>query len=159
MKGGYRIDRSPGWRFPFPVERNVLKISARMPSAECQHAGSCHLGGRRSWSVTSCHPLGRKCHLLRLFLDQWRGWAGAMSEAHMGHCWDGLKMGFRPRTLREGDPRVFKRPFLAKVTSPSWRNMSRCISPDLQVDISDVKGCQKPFLVRGRKVANGRPRV
>lgn len=140
MKGGHRIDHSPGWRVPFPVEWKRLKISARMPSAECQHAGSCHLSGQRSWGVASCHPLGRKYHLLRLFLDQWRGWAGATSEAHLGHCWDGLKVGSCPWTLRKGDPRVFKRPFLVKVTSPPRRNTSRCISPDLQVDFSDVKG-------------------
>ena len=47
----------------------------------------------------------------------------------MGCCWDGLKIGLCPWTPKEGDPRVFKRPFLAKITSPPWEKQFRVSFP------------------------------
>lgn len=45
-------------------------------------------------------------------------------SAHLGRCWDGLKIGSGPWTSRESNPRLGKGPFLAKVAGPPWENRS-----------------------------------
>ena len=161
---GMGQDSSQGWQSPFPVEWKLLKISARMPSAECQLAGGHQLGVQRSQSSASCHPPGGKCHLLGLFLDQRKGWVGRCAAsfrgwhgAHLECWWGGLKtvlvLGHR-----ESDPGVLKRPFLAKVTSPPWEQRCRKYSPDTQPAISDP-GVNLFSLKEQQKVAKEREPV
>lgn len=64
--------------------------------------------------------------------DPFRRWPGA----HLGRCWDGLKIGLCPWTSRESNRRVCKGPFLATVAGPLGETVQD-VFPRPTVGISD----------------------
>lgn len=55
-----------------------------MPSADASMLEAITSAARKARAVASCRLPGSICHFLRLFLDQLKGWVGAMSEDHSG---------------------------------------------------------------------------